>query len=97
MHVISVRALRECWERHPKCKSSLKAWFKHAETRNWRTPVELLEDNSNARIIGDSRVIFDIMKNDFRLVIRVEYSRGEIYIRFVGTHAEYDKIDPETI
>lgn len=97
MHVISVRALRTCWERHPKCKASLRAWLKYAETQNWRTPVALLEGNSNARIIGDNRAIFNIMNNEFRLVVRVEYDRGEIYIRFVGTHAEYDKIDSETI
>jgi mRNA interferase HigB len=97
MHVISRQALQECWRRHPSSKNSLLTWLKHAEGANWKTPDEVLKDNPNARIIGDSRVIFNIMKNNYRLIVRIEYGRGQIYIRFVGTHAEYNKIDAQTI
>ena len=83
--------------RHPNSKAALLVWLKQAEAANWKSPEEVLRDNPNARIIGDNRAIFNIMKNRYRLIVRIEYNRGQIYIRFVGTHAEYDKVDAQTV
>jgi mRNA interferase HigB len=97
MHVISRQALQECWRRHPDSKTALLTWFRQAQAASWIAPDEVVRDNPNARIIGNNRVIFNIMKNRYRLVVRIEYGRGKIFVRFVGTHGEYDKINAETV
>lgn len=97
MRVISKKPLREFWERHVDAKAALQAWYADALRADWRTPGEIKASYRNASIIGDNRVVFNIKGNDYRLVVKLHYDRGTAYIRFVGTHREYDFIDAETI
>lgn len=97
MRVISKKPLREFWEKHSDAKAALQAWYDDALRVDWHTPSEIKNTYANASIIGSNRVIFNIKGNDYRLVVKVHYDRGQVYIRFVGTHREYDDIDAATI
>ena len=93
MRIIARKALKEFWDRYPNAEQPLKAWFKFAQKADWKTPAEVKADYGNASILEDNRVCFNIAGNKYRLVVKVSYPYQIIYIRFVGTHAEYDKTD----
>ena len=97
MSIIAVRTLREFWERHADAEQPLKAWYHEAQTSNWSTPAEIKQLYPRADILPGNRIVFDIKGNTYRLVVKFHYDRGIGYIRFVGTHTEYDKIDATTI
>lgn len=97
MRVISKKSLREFWETHADAKTALQVWYEDAQRSEWRTPSDIKHSYRNASIIGDNRVIFSIKGNNYRLVVKIHYDRGVVYIRFVGTHREYDAIDAERI
>lgn len=97
MRVISKKPLREFWEKHTDAKAALQAWYEDALRAEWRTPGDIKDSYGTASIIGDNRVVFNIKGNDYRLVVKLHYDRGVAYVRFVGTHREYDRIDAETI
>lgn len=97
MHVISRKKLREFWENHPDARSSLESWFidvKHAE---WQKPDDIKSVYHNTSIIGNNRVVFNIKGNKFRVVVSIQYTHKIVFIRFVGTHQEYDRIDAKTV
>lgn len=97
MRVIAKKTLREFWERHPDCEEQLKAWYREASIENWETPHDIKQDYPSASIVEGNRVVFNIKGNHYRLVVKINYDFGQVWIRFVGTHAEYDKIDVTTI
>lgn len=97
VHVISRKRLREFAQRHPDAKPGLDSWFHEAEQTVWRTPAEVKRQYARASILKGGRVVFDIAGNKYRLVAQINYHYEIVYIRFVGTHAEHDKIDVETI
>ena len=97
MRIINRKPLREFWEEHADAKVALQAWYEDAQRSEWRTPSDIKRSYRNASIIGDNRVIFNVKGNDYRLVVKVHYDRGPVYVRFVGTHREYDSIDAERI
>ena len=97
MRVIAKRTLREFWEKHRDCEQQLKSWFREAEQAEWNNPNEILAVYPNARIIENNRAIINIKGNRYRLIIKINFKFGMVWIRFIGTHAEYDKIDPKTI
>ncbi len=99
MRVIAIKPLREFWRRPGRgdAEQSLRAWFREAKHAHWRSPVEIKNDYASASIIGSNRVVFNIAGNKYRLVVKINYPYGVVYIRFVGTHKEYDRIDVETI
>jgi mRNA interferase HigB len=97
MHVISVRTLRRYWERHASAKEPLKAWYDDTRQRSWSSPAELQKDYPNASILPGNRVVFNIKGNQFRLVVRINYHSKTVFVRFIGTHAEYDRIDAAQI
>lgn len=97
MRVIARRRLREFWTRHPDSEQPLLAWFREAKHADWRRPADITADNRNASILPGDRVVFNIKGNEYRLVVALRYDRRAIYVRFVGTHTEYDRIDAETI
>lgn len=99
MHIIAKRTLREFWEApgHDDAEQPLKAWYAEAAHATWRTPVDVKAQYGSASIIGDNRVVFNIGGNKYRLVVKFHYNTGIGFIRFIGTHAEYDEIDAETI
>jgi mRNA interferase HigB len=95
MRVLSRRTLREFWNR-PGCtdaKLPLKAWFREAERATWLNPADVKAAYRNASIVGEGRVVFNIAGNKYRLVVRINYPYGIVYVRFIGTHREYDRID----
>lgn len=97
MHVISVKKLRQFWELHADAKGPLRAWYEDAKRVDWKNPVHIESTYSNARPIPNNRVIFEIKGGNYRLVVAVRYRSGVVFIRFVGTHGEYDRIDAATI
>lgn len=97
MRVIAKRALREFWDRFPDAEEALKTWFAEAERATWSTPGEIKAQYRSASILKDSRVVFNICGNKYRLVAKISYKNGIVLIRFVGTHREYDAINAEEV
>ncbi|MFD1470353.1 type II toxin-antitoxin system HigB family toxin [Hymenobacter caeli] len=97
MRIISKALLREFWERYPSAALPLQAWYKETAAATWPTPNDVKAQHRNSSIIANSRVVFNIKGNDFRLIVAINYAAAIVHIRFVGTHAEYDKIDAATI
>ena len=98
-NIVSLKTLKEHWEKTGRKDSeqALKAWHREAKFFNWKNPNDIKSLYKSASIIGDNRVVFNICGNKYRLVVKVNYVTGWIYIRFVGTHEEYDQIDAMTI
>src|SRR5689334_92668 len=99
MQVMVKRALREFWEQHPRAKRPLSTWHKLVLKARWREPPDIKTAfGTNVDFVGDNRVIFDIGGNKYRLVAYVVYHPYyRVLVKFVGTHKEYDQIDPETV
>jgi mRNA interferase HigB len=97
MRIISRRILREFWGKHPDSEIPLQTWFHDVEHANWTTPADIKAVYQNASFVANNRVVFNIKGNHYRLVVVVIYLQSLIYIRFVGTHAEYDRIDVTVI
>ena len=97
MRIISRRILREFWENHPDSAITLQTWFHDVERATWNSPADIKAVYRNASIAANNRVVFNIKGNHYRLVVVVVYQHGIVYIRFVGTHEEYDRIDVTTI
>ncbi|HUX49283.1 MAG TPA: type II toxin-antitoxin system HigB family toxin [Spirochaetia bacterium] len=97
MRIISRRTLREFFDRQPKSKPGLEAWYAEVKHAHWKSPTDVLSQFPKARIVGKDRILFDILGNRYRLVVRVNYVAGIVLIRFVGTHKEYDRIDVEEV
>lgn len=99
MRIIAKRTLREFWEAHPRgaeAKTPLLVWHSTVRLAEWSTPADVKQMYGDA-ILKNNRVVFNIAGNKFRLVVRVNYPYRIVYVRFVGTHKEYDAIDAETI
>ena len=97
MRVIARRTLKEFWQRHPDAEASLRAWFKEARAAEWKSPADLKTRYPSASILANNRVIFNIRGNNYRLIAAIHFEHAVLYIRFIGTHAEYDQIDAATI
>lgn len=93
MRVIAKKILREFWIKHPGCEQQLKAWFQEASKAVWKSPSHIKKEYPTASILENNRVVFNIKGNHYRVIVRINYSYQIIWIRFIGTHAEYDKID----
>ncbi|MDE2987120.1 MAG: type II toxin-antitoxin system HigB family toxin [Chloroflexota bacterium] len=97
MRIIAKRTLREYWERHADAEQSLRAWHEEAKQAHWGTPEQVKQRYPKASIIANNRVVFNIKGNVYRLVVHIRYDHGSVYIRFIGTHTEYDRIDSGTV
>ena len=97
MRVIAVSTLRQFWARHPEAEQALKAWFQEAIAATWQQPADIKELFRSASILKNRRVVFNIKGNAFRLVTAIAYSQQIVYIKFVGTHQEYDLVNAETV
>lgn len=97
MHLVSIQTLRNFWKLHPDAERPLRAWYEAVEQAQWRTPADIKADFATASFLANNRVVFNIKGNDYRLIVIVEYRMGRMFVRFVGTHAEYDRIDAERI
>ncbi len=97
MRVISKKILREFWERHADVKRPLQAWLEDTERAEWKTPRDIQKRYGDDTILPDNRAVFNIKGNKYRIVAKIHYNTGIVYIRFVGTHVEYDRIDATAI
>jgi mRNA interferase HigB len=97
LRVVAKKILRDFWENHEDCEQQLKAWFREAEKAEWENPNQIKEEYPSASILNNNRVIFNIKGNNYRLVVKISYEYQMVWIRFIGTHSEYDKINANTI
>lgn len=93
MRVISKSRLRAFWERYADAKEPLLAWYREVEREAWDTPAKVKQRYPKASILGDNRVVFNIKGNAYRLVVKINYPGRIVYVRFIGTHAEYDRVN----
>lgn len=97
MRVIAVSTLRAFWERFPDAEQPLKAWYEEASNAHWTQPAEIKAQYRSASVLKNRRVVFNIKGNDYRLIVAIAYRLQVVYVKFVGTHKEYDAIDAETV
>ena len=95
MRIIAKRTLQEFWKRHRAAKEPLQRWYRTVSKQDiiWRTPADVKQKYASASIVAGNRVMFNIRGNDYRLVVKINYEYGIVYVRFIGTHAEYDDVD----
>lgn len=97
MRIIALSTLKEFWKAHDDAEQPLLAWHEHVKHADWASPANVKADFGNASILRDGRVVFNIAGNKYRLVVWINYPYHVVYIRFIGTHADYDQIDVQTI
>jgi mRNA interferase HigB len=98
VQVIAKRTLKLFWERHPQAEMPLRAWHAMSSRSEWSGPADVKAAfGASVDFVADNRLIFDVAGNKYRLIVHVAYAYKRVLIKFVGTHAEYDKIDPETV
>ncbi len=98
MQIIAKRTLKTFWLREPAAETPLRNWFARVLAANWSGPSDVKTMfGTTVDFIGDNRVIFDVGGNKFRLIVHVSYRYKRVLIKFVGTHSEYDRINPETV
>lgn len=100
MRIIALSALRKFWESSPSYADSIEpgmAWYRETLKANWSTPNEVKAQFANASILRDGRVVFNIAGNKYRVIVWINYAYCVVYIRFIGTHKQYDEIDAQTI
>ncbi len=97
MRILKRTTLKDYYEQNPKSKTALLTWYDIASKANWRNFADVRKSFNSVDYVGNQRYVFNIKGNDYRLVVVIQYVHQTIYIRFVGTHNEYDKIDCFTI
>ena len=100
MRIIALSTLKEFWENNPAyadITEPILAWYRHTLKADWPSPIDVKRDFGNVSILKDGRVVFNIAGNKYRLIVWINYAYRVVYIRFIGTHAQYDKIDAQTI
>ncbi len=95
--MIAKGTLRLFWKKHADCEQQLKSWYKETTEANWQNPKDIKREYPSASFLADNRIVFNIKGNHYRLVVRINYDFGIVWIRFIGTHTEYDKINTSTI
>jgi len=97
MRIISRKALRVFWEKHPDARQSLQAWYADVKQATWKSPADIKKAYHNASFVARNRVVFNIKGNKYRIIVAVQYKFRLVFIRFVGTHQEYDQVDATTV
>jgi mRNA interferase HigB len=99
MRVIAKSSLRKFWEQpaYSDSRGPLESWYEEALKADWKSPQEIKAQYRNASICGNNRVVFNIGGNKYRLVVEMQYRAGIAWVKFIGTHAQYDKIDVENV
>jgi mRNA interferase HigB len=97
MRIIAVSTLRQFWVIHPDAEHPIRAWVDEMNQASWTQPSDIKAQYRSASILKNRRVVFNIKGNEYRLIVAIAYRLGIAYVKFIGTHAEYDKIDAETV
>lgn len=97
MRVIAVSTLRAFWKRYPDAEQPLKAWYAEATGGTWTQPADIKAQYRSASVLKNRRVVFNIKGNDYRLIVAIAYKLQIVYVKFVGTHKQYDAVDAETV
>lgn len=97
MRVIAKKILRDFWKSHADSEQQLKAWFQEASNAQWQSPNKIKIEYPSASLLPENRVVFNIKGNNYRLIVKINYDYQMVWIRFIVTHAEYDKINAKTI
>jgi len=97
VRVIAKKTLREFWEKHSDCEQQLKAWYQETSKAEWASHNEIKSEFPSASIIGNDRVVFNIKGNKYRLIVKLNFDYQMVWIRFIGTHAEYDRVNAKKI
>ncbi len=97
MRTIARRTLRDYWERNPNAEEPLRSWYRTVRGEDWDSPARLKARFPKASIVGDNRAVFNIRGNEYRLIVEINYPYRIVYVRVVGTHAEYDRIDAREV
>lgn len=97
MRIIAKRTLGDFWKKHPDSEQQLKAWYRETEKTEWKNINDLKKDYPSASILQVNRIVFNVKGNNYRLIIKFSFEYQICWIRFIGTHAEYDKINANTI
>ena len=95
--IFAKRTLREFWEKHPDAKEYLETWYETVKRAKWQRPNDIKQFYASVSILKNSRVVFNIKGNNYRLIARINYEKQWLFIRFIGTHSEYDQIDANNI
>jgi len=97
MRIISRKTLKAFWNQHPDARQPLQAWYADVKQAKWTKPADIEKVYRSASFLANNRVVFNIKGNKYRLVVAIQYDHAIVYIRFVGSHRKYDKIDAATI
>ena len=97
MRVISKKTIREFWDKHSDSEQQLKAWFRETSNATWKGPKEIKKEYPSASFLPGNRVVFNIKGNKYRLIVKINYDYQMLWVRFIGKHPEYDKIDATKI
>jgi mRNA interferase HigB len=97
MRIIARKTLVNFWKKYPDSEQSLKSWFDEAKKAEWKNPNEVKQQYNNASVISGKRIIFNIKGNDYRLIVDIEFRLKIIFIVWIGTHEDYNKINARTI
>jgi mRNA interferase HigB len=97
MNIIARSTLVAFWEKHPETKTSLERWLETAKAARWATPDEIQRAFTKAKVLNGERVRFEVKGGDYRMIVAFDFVRQVAFIKFIGTHAEYDKIDALTV
>ena len=95
--IFAKSTFRAFWDKHADAEHYLKTWYETVKSAEWKTPNDVKQTFVNASILKDSRIVFNIRGNHYRLIAKFNFQKQWVFIRFIGTHAEYDQIDADTI
>lgn len=97
MRIVAKSTLRDYWEKHPDCEQALLSWYKTSIRAKWKNFNEVRNQFGTCKILGDDRIIFKIKGNQYRLIVKISFANQLIFIRFIGTHSEYDLINAKEV
>ncbi len=97
VRIIAKKTLVLFWKKHEDCEQQLKSWFDETASANWLSTKDIKINYPSASFLNDNRVVFNIKGNSYRLIVKINYKYKMVWIRFIGTHAQYNKVDAELI
>lgn len=97
MRVIAIKTLRDFWTLYPDSEQPLLAWFDEVSKATWTQPADIKTSHASVSILKNRRAVFNIKGNDYRLIVAVAYKLGVVYVKFIGTHRQYDAVDAQIV